>query len=108
MLEIRSDPTDRRLSAAQFALSHACCLIARPLAGWTMTRVRAVPALLVLALLAAAGIVARLRLRPADEPGAVPHEHPDLPPEHPHSEGHRRHAHPLVADDLHPRWGMGA
>jgi MFS family permease len=109
LLRRSAHPEDRpALFAAQFALSHACWLLAYPVAGWTMTRLGAVPALLVLAALAAAGIVAAWHLWPVGEPAALPHEHPDLPPDHPHLAGHRRHAHPFVVDDLHPRWGMGA
>jgi len=90
--------------AAQFALSHACWLLSYPLSGWLMTRYGAVPALLMLAVVAAVGIVAALRLWPGHEASEVEHTHDNLPPDHPHLQGHKRHSHPLVIDDRHPRW----
>ena len=109
LLRRSAHPQDRpALFAAQFALSHACWLLAYPLAGWLMTQAGAVAALCALGLLATAGIAAARHLWPADEPEELTHDHPDLPPGHPHLAGHRRHAHPFVVDDLHPRWGMGA
>ena len=60
-------PEDRpAVFAAQFALSHACWLITYPLAGWTMTAFGTVPVLILLGSLAALGIVAALRVWPAD------------------------------------------
>ena len=109
LLRRSSHSEDRpALFAAQFALSHACWLLAYTLAGWTMTRFGPVAALAVLVLVAAIGIAAALRLWPAGDTHALVHEHPDLPADHPHLQGHRRHAHPFVIDDIHPRWGMGA
>ena len=109
LLRRSAHPQDRpALFAAQFTLSHACWLLAYPLAGWLMTRAGAVAALCALGLLATAGIAAARYLWPADEPEELTHDHPDLPPGHPHLAGHRRHAHLFVVDDLHPRWGMGA
>ncbi|OWU84525.1 major facilitator transporter [Oceanicola sp. 22II-s10i] len=90
--------------AAQFALSHACWLICYPLSGWLMTRLGAVAALVVLAAVAGAGIVAALRLWPAGDTPEVEHTHDNLPPDHPHLQGHRRHTHVLVIDDRHPKW----
>ena len=98
-------PEDRpAVFAAQFALSHACWLVTYPLSGWLMTNFGAVAALVVLALLAAAGAAAALRLWPADDPETVEHSHDNLPLDHPHLQGSRRHAHPFVVDDVHPRW----
>lgn len=91
--------------AAQFALSHACWLITYPLSGWLMTIFGTVPALVVLAGVATFGIVAALRLWPAGDPDIVEHTHENLPLDHPHLQGHRHHAHALVIDDAHPRWG---
>jgi MFS family permease len=110
LLRRSSHPEDRpALFAAQFALSHACWLVAYPLAGWLMTRAGAVPALCALGLLAVAGTLAAMRLWPADDPVELAHDHPDLPLGHPHLAGGRHHhAHPFVVDDLHPRWGSGA
>lgn len=90
--------------AAQFALSHACWLLSYPLSGWLMTLFGAAPALFVLAVVAATGIVAALRLWPGHEATEVEHTHENLPPDHPHLQGHKRHSHPMVIDDRHPKW----
>ncbi len=92
------------LFAAQFALSHACWLITYPLSGWLMTQFGAVTALVTLAVLAGAGVLTALRLWPNNDPEAVEHTHDNLPLSHPHLNGERRHAHPFVLDDYHPRW----
>ncbi|WP_428927120.1 MFS transporter [Marinibacterium sp. SX1] len=105
LLRRSAQPEDRpAVFAAQFALSHACWLLAYPLAGWLMTRFGAVPALIGLAVPAGLGIGAALWLWPADTPDEVEHTHDNLPPDHPHLQGHRRHSHALIVDDLHPRW----
>jgi len=105
LLRRSAHPEDRpALFAAQFALSHACWLLSYPLSGWLMTAFGTVPALLVLASLASLGILVALRLWPASDPEIVEHSHDNLPPDHPHLQGHRKHAHPLVIDDAHPRW----
>ena len=90
--------------AAQFALSHACWLLTYPLSGWLLTVFGTVPTLLVLAGLATLGIIAALRFWPADDPVEVAHTHDNLPLNHPHLKGHRRHTHALVIDDAHPQW----
>ena len=54
--------------AAQFALSHACWLVTYPLSGWLMTAFGTVPALLVLAGVALAGIVTAMRFWPTGDP----------------------------------------
>jgi hypothetical protein len=92
------------LFAAQFALSHACWLVTYPLSGWLMTRFGPVVALGVLAALAGAGIVAALRFWPREDPETLEHTHNNLSLDHPHLHGARRHAHPFVVDDQHPRW----
>ena len=91
--------------AAQFALSHACWLVTYPLSGWLMTAFGTVPALLVLAGVALAGIVTGMRFWPTGDPEVVEHSHDNLPLDHPHLQGHRHHTHALVIDDAHPRWG---
>ena len=103
----RSAHTEDRpaVFAAQFALSHACWLVAYPLSGWLMAAFGTVTALIALAGLATAGIVVALRVWPADDPEIVEHTHDNLPLDHPHLQGHRHHAHALVIDDTHPRWG---
>src|SRR6056297_2240907 len=92
------------LFAAQFALSHACWLVTYPLSGWMMTNFGAVPALGALAVLAAAGIVLALVLWPNADPEVLEHTHGNLPMDHPHLQGHRRHSHRFVVDEDHPRW----
>lgn len=90
---------------AQFALSHACWLVTYPAAGWLGASLGLGATLM---LLAGAGMIAALaagRLWPAS--GAdLAHDHPDLPPDHPHLREHGRagHHHAYVIDDQHPRW----
>jgi len=92
------------LFASQFALSHACWLVTYPLSGWLMTRFGPVAALGCLAALAGAGALTGLRLWPKEDPEILEHTHDNLPLDHPHLGGKRRHAHPFVVDDDHPRW----
>ncbi len=92
------------LFAAQFALSHACWLVTYPLSGWLLTVYGVVPALIGLAMLAAGGVLGAIRLWPANDPVALEHTHDNLPLDHPHLQGHRRHSHALVIDESHPRW----
>jgi H+ antiporter protein len=105
LLRRSSQPEDRpAVFAAQFALSHACWLVTYPLSGWLLTRFGAVAALVVLAGLAALGAAIALRIWPKDDPEVMEHTHENLPLDHPHLKGHRRHAHSFVVDDQHPRW----
>ncbi len=92
------------LFAAQFALSHACWLVAYPLSGWLMTAFGTLPALIVLALLAMVGILAALRFWTASDPSNLLHNHPELSADHPHIRDGRSHAHAFVIDDLHHHW----
>ena len=92
------------LFAAQFALSHACWLVTYPLSGWLMTQFGPVAALGALAALAGVGGLSALRLWPKEDPEILEHSHDNLPLDHPHLKGARRHAHPFVVDDQHPRW----
>jgi MFS family permease len=95
--------------AAQFALSHACWLVTYPLAGWIGATAGLSAAALSLAAIGAVGLVIALRLWPARDPELVTHDHPDLPPDHPHLHAHGAlHAHALVIDDLHRRWPKAA
>ncbi|MFN4156660.1 MAG: MFS transporter [Paracoccaceae bacterium] len=95
--------------AAQFALSHAAWLITYPLAGWLGSAFSLPVAAMGLAGIGALGLVAVIRLWPADDPVEVPHDHPDLPEGHPHLADHgAHHAHPFVIDDLHRRWPRAA
>jgi len=91
--------------AAQFALSHACWVLTYPLAGWLGSSAGIVPTLLVLAALTFAGTLIALSLWPAMDADIVPHQHTELPSDHPHLDGKPfRHAHAYVIDNLHHRW----
>ena len=91
--------------AAQFALSHACWLVTYPLAGWVGAEAGLGQAALVLAGIGALGIVAVLRLWPARDVADLDHDHPDLPPDHPHLAAHAAaHRHAFVIDELHRHW----
>jgi MFS family permease len=92
------------LFAAQFALSHACWLLTYPLSGWLMTQFGLLVALAVLVVLAAAGILAAMRFWPREDPETLEHTHDNLPLDHPHLQGARKHAHAFVVDENHPRW----
>ena len=95
--------------AAQFALSHACWLVTYPLAGWIGAAAGLTAAALVLAGVGALGLVAVLRIWPAQDAGELAHDHPDLPPDHPHLAEHgSHHVHAFVIDDLHRRWPRAA
>jgi hypothetical protein len=60
-------------------------------------------------VIGALGLVAVLRLWPARDPATVPHDHPDLPSDHPHLHEHgEAQAHPLVIDGLQRHWPEGA
>jgi len=92
---------------AQFALSHACWLVAYPAAGWLGPWVGLEATLLVLSLVAGGAVLMSARLWPGEEAGAVSHEHPDLPPDHPHLQAHggaRHHSHEIIIDDEHLHW----
>ena len=122
LLRRSSHPEDRpALFAAQFALSHACWLVAYPAAGWLGARVGMGAAFWVAAASAAAGTILAARLWPARDPLVIEHSHADLVHRHgarddPHhaaaiplgAGGHRhppeRHAHAFVIDDHHTRW----
>ncbi|CUH53882.1 MFS transporter [Shimia marina] len=90
---------------AHFALSHACWLLAYPLAGWTATAGSQALSLIVLSVIglgsAALGFALWQR-SPAD----LPHTHPDLPADHPHLKAHgaHNHAHDFIIDDNHLVW----
>lgn len=92
------------LFAAQFGLSHACWLITYPLSGWLMTQYGVTVALIGLAAMAAIGIIVSQLVWPAGDPDEIAHTHDNLPLDHPHLQGLRRHSHTLVIDDHHPRW----
>ncbi|GGA08842.1 MFS transporter [Neptunicoccus cionae] len=92
------------LFAAQFALSHACWLVTYPLSGWLLTVYGIFPALIGLVSLAISGVLLALHIWPANDPVETEHTHDNLPLDHPHLRGHRRHSHALIIDESHPRW----
>ncbi|VAW19223.1 Probable NreB protein [hydrothermal vent metagenome] len=92
--------------AAQFALSHVCWLITYPIAGFFGARFGLDATFIVLAAIAALGLVAATRVWPASESETLAHKHPDLSPQHPHLReyGIVNHRHAIVVDDLHRNW----
>lgn len=98
------------LFAAQFSLSHACWLLAYPLAGWLGATLGLGAALAALSVVALAGLFAAWRAWPKLDPVVLPHVHDDLPPDHPHWKEHaadsgvQGHSHDYVIDELHSRW----
>jgi MFS family permease len=95
--------------AAQFALSHACWLVTYPLAGWIGAGAGLSTAAVTLAMIGTAGLAAVWHLWPANDESVLPHDHPDLPPGHPHLVEHgEHHTHVVVIDDLHRRWPKAA
>ncbi len=111
LLRRSAHPQDRpAIFAAQFALSHACWLIAYPLAGRFGLAFGLPATFVILSCLGLAGVLLALRVWPAADPSDIAHDHPDLAPDHPHLRDHQhesRHRHPLIIDDLHPRWSGG-
>lgn len=105
LLRRSANPEDRpALFAAQFALSHACWLIAYPLAGWAGATLGLPLTAVILAAVAALAIAIGLAVWPSDDPEVMEHSHDELPADHPHlaKSGHgSRHAHAYVIDDMH-------
>ena len=106
LLRRSAQPADRpAVFAAQFALSHACWLLTYPLAGWLGPLAGIVPTALVLAAITFGGVLLAFQFWPAGDSDVVPHQHPELPTDHPHLHGEpSRHAHAYVIDNLHHRW----
>lgn len=105
LLKRSAHPEDRpAVYAAQFALSHACWLVAYPLAGWLITVSGPGAAFAVLALLAGIGMASGVVLWPRESSQSVQHSHDDLPADHPHVREGTTHSHPIVIDDYHPHW----
>ncbi len=90
--------------AAQFALSHACWLLTYPLAGWLGAGFGLAQTALVLAGLGAVAVAVVAWVWPAHDPDMLTHDHPGLPPDHPHLRGPGAHRHAVTIDALHPRW----
>ncbi|WP_028840171.1 MULTISPECIES: MFS transporter [Thermomonas] len=96
------------LFAAQFSLSHACWLLAYPLAGWVGARFGLGSALAALSGVAVVGLLSAKWMWPRHDPDVVEHSHPELAVDHPHIAEHQagdgRHAHSYRIDVLHGRW----
>nr|WP_264185693.1 MFS transporter [Roseicella aerolata] len=99
------------LFAAQFALSHACWLVAYPLAGHMGAAAGLDATFLALAALAGLGCAGAAVLWPRGDGAAVEHVHRDLPDEDAHIAeaesvpgGGFRHRHAMVFDARHPDW----
>lgn len=101
-----NDESRPSIFAAHFAASHACWLLTYPLAGWLGSLIGLTATALVLAAIAAAGVVMAFLVWPAADPSDIEHDHADLPADHPHLREHAsgRHRHTLVIDDLHRHW----
>jgi H+ antiporter protein len=111
LLRRSSTPEDRpALFAAQFALSHACWLIAYLAAGWLGAWAGPPSTFIALGLIAAAATFAAMRLWPAHDPEEIEHFHDGLDDSCPHIAGAERvgdgyrHVHPFVIDSRHPKW----
>lgn len=115
VLRRSSNSEDRpTLFAAQFALSHACWLVAYPAAGLLSANAGIDAAFFSLSALSATGVAGVALLWPAHDPEIVAHVHDDLPADHvhvadagDHAKGdvrHAAHAHPFVIDALHRNW----
>lgn len=106
VLRRSSQAEDRpALFAAHFALSHACWLIAYPVAGFVSASLGVDAAFLALALLCFAGAIGAAVAWPSHEPEQVAHRHDELSADHPHHAGAvEAHTHAYVIDELHPRW----
>ncbi len=108
LLRRSAHPEDRpAVFAAQFALSHACWLICYPLAGRFGAAFGLQSTFIVMSLIGLVGVGLALRLWPASDSSDIAHDHPDLPPDHPHLREHADrggHRHPMIVDDLHRDW----
>ncbi|MCU1634480.1 MAG: transporter, partial [Micrococcaceae bacterium] len=74
---VATDDTRNYLFTAQFSLSHACFLLAYPLAGWVGAAAGQSVAALVLGALALIGTIAALMLWPADPKTTATADTPD-------------------------------
>lgn len=93
------------LFAAQFSLSHACWLISYPLAGWLGVMLGLPLTFMTFAAVSLLALFVAVIVWPANDQNEIEHSHDDLPEDHPHSNnGHKRHKHIYVIDELHTRW----
>ncbi len=111
LLRRSARPEDRpAVFAAQFALSHACWLVAYPAAGFLGSHAGFGPAMIVLGLLGLSGVAMARRWWPHSFPDVLEHSHSGLSPDHPHLKDATRrggvwvHRHSFVIDDEHRVW----
>lgn len=111
LLRRSADAADRpAIFAAQFALSHACWLIAYPVAGFTGSVYGLAVSALVLSVLALVGWCTALLVWPQGAQRELEHVHTDLAPDHPHlqnavkTEVGYRHRHVFLVNSLHRQW----
>ncbi|WP_340681306.1 MFS transporter [Amycolatopsis coloradensis] len=96
--------------AAQFSLSHACWLLAYPIAGWLATTAGFTTTWLVLGALALLGFAVTIRSWPRRDPLLLEHtHHGPIDPAHladavQAGDGTWRHSHEFVIDQDHRRW----
>lgn len=113
--------------AAQFSLSHACWLVAYPLAGWLGANAGLDVALLAASIISIASLIVAARFWPWSDPAEIEHVHEAFEHEHlhvhdehhqhthegwegpePHRHAHRhtpgRHRHTYVIDLHHGHW----
>ena len=128
LLRRSAEESDRpAIYSAQFALSHACWLLAYPLAGWLGTSFGLATAFTVLALVAFTSTAAAFVLWPSRDPVEIEHSHDAMehghlhvhgehhhhehegwegpePHHHPHRHAPLQHTHRFVIDVHHPIW----
>ncbi|MFT5113886.1 MAG: MFS family permease [Parasphingorhabdus sp.] len=128
LLKKSSNEGDRpTIFAAQFALSHACWLLAHPLAGWMGATFSRATVFTVLALITLITTVVAAVLWPTHDLSEVEHMHQPIehehfhthdehhqhshegweglePHRHPHTHAPLKHKHTYVIDLHHPEW----
>lgn len=88
--------------SANFALSHLMWLLCYPLAGWWGAESIAQGAL-GLGVLGVIGLLAAIRLWPADDAVSLKHDHPEMDHLHPHyHDEHHQHTHDYDWDGVEP------
>ncbi|MFC3454832.1 MFS transporter [Amycolatopsis speibonae] len=111
VLRKSSRPGDRpAIFAARFSLSHACWLLAYPIAGWLATTAGFTTTWLFLGALGLIGLAVAFRAWPRHDPLRLEHTHRGpVDPRHlvdavRGEDGTWRHSHEYVIDEDHRRW----
>ncbi|MFJ8913070.1 MFS transporter [Amycolatopsis sp. NPDC102389] len=111
VLRKSSHASDRpAIFAARFSLSHACWLLAYPIAGWLATTAGFTTTWLVLGAIGLLGLAIAVRSWPRRDPLFLEHTHRGpIDPEHladavQADDGTWSHSHEFVIDSDHPRW----